>query len=566
MIRLIPAVKELERLEGTLEKRAIFFDPTKLTPRLCKAFQKHFTVAPGGVCLSVTVAKGEGEGYELTVTPDAICVSAESEQAAFFALQTLRQLFTHDEIPCVKIKDRPDFKYRGFYHDVTRGKVPTTKTLKKMIDVMAYYKMNALQLYVEHVFEFKECAALNPKTSYLSAAELHELDAYCYENFIDFQPSLSTFGHMFELLDLEENRHLRVLKDYENDVCRWDDRMHHHTIDPSQEESLALVSSLIDQYEPHFSSKFFNICCDETFDLKNSFPHEVVGKLYIDFVKKIIAHVQGKGKTVMMWADILLQHPEYITELPEDTVFLNWSYRADPPEENVAAFAKLGKGQIVCPGTTSWSRFCERVEREEANIITLADYGYKYGAVGMLNTNWGDWGNPASIDSSLYGLVLGAAKSWAIDTKPCEEFYADVNALLYENPNAMSYLRAMSDAHIEVRWNRVMRTAYNHRNGMEYEIPLSREAVEAAQKLFVELSPVIAAEDWQCGDFKQEFLLSLEGICVLAEMGARLSGYEIERVTNTEDFLTRYRAKWTEKNKESELSRIEDIFRYCDGI
>ena len=77
---------------------------------------------------------------------------------------------------------------------------------------------------------------------------------------------------------------------------------------------------------------------------------------------------------------------------------------------------------------------------------------------------------------------------------------------------------------------------------------------------------VIAAEDWTHGDFKEEMLISLEGICVLAELGAKLSGYKVERLTDTEAFLGRYHEKWLLKNKPSELTRIEDIFRYMESI
>ena len=61
-------------------------------------------------------------------------------------------------------------------------------------------------------------------------------------------------------------------------------------------------------------------------------------------------------------------------------------------------------------------------------------------------------------------------------------------------------------------------------------------------------------------------MLAIEGICVLAELGAKLSGIACKRLSDTEGFLARYRQKWLEKNKESELSRIEDIFRYCDSL
>jgi predicted Zn-dependent protease len=163
-------------------------------------------------------------------------------------------------------------------------------------------------------------------------------------------------------------------------------------------------------------------------------------------------------------------------------------------------------------------------------------------------------------------MVLGAAKSWAIKTTANEAFYADVNALLYKNENAMRYLTAISTAHNDVSWTMVMRAAYLHKNGLPYETPVTADAVAAAQKTYLDIKAALAADEWAHEDFKAEFLLAAEGVCLLAELGAALSGIKTTRLVNTEDFLTRYRAKWVEKNKESELSRMEEIFRYCDTI
>ena len=74
----------------------------------------------------------------------AVKIQAESPAGAFYAIQTLRQILKEETVPCLHIKDRPDFKYRGFYQDVTRGKIPTVATLKKLIDDMAYYKLSFL--------------------------------------------------------------------------------------------------------------------------------------------------------------------------------------------------------------------------------------------------------------------------------------------------------------------------------------------------------------------------------------------------------------------------------------
>lgn len=565
MLKLIPMPKKLVFGDGTLSAAAIFFDRTSYSERLIKALDK-LPFSLQGAPLHMTVGAGKGEGYSLCITPDAIRIEAESEAGAFYAIQTLRQIFFQGAAPCLEIEDRPDFAYRGFYHDVTRGKVPTLATLKGLIDTLAYYKMNALQLYVEHTFDFEETRELVKTTSCLTGEELRELDAYCRENFIDFQPSLSTFGHMFELLELPEHHHLRVLKDFEPSPCRWHDRMKHHTVDPSQEQSFSLVKSLIDQYAPHFTSSYFNICCDETFDLIATLPKETEGKLYIDFVKKIVDHVTKKGKTVMMWADILLKHPEYISEPPEDVYFLNWNYDFAPSEKNIEIFAKLGRKQIVCPGTTTWNRFAEHVKCEEANITLMAEYGHKHGALGLLNTNWGDYGNIASLDTSMYGLVLGAAKSWSVATELDRAWESSVNTLLYQNENGLAHLRAVSDLISLVKWPRIARAGCDRRAGLAADAPITEQEVLDVQQGYSNITAELLEECWSTGDFKDELLLATQGTCLLAELAAGVADLSIERVTDTEDFLCRYREKWLSKNKPSELWHLEEFLRYCDTL
>ena len=65
--------------------------------------------------------------------------------------------------------------------------------------------------------------------------------------------------------------------------------------------------------------------CDETFDLSEGrHKNKDTEKLYVDFVMQLVDYLRAKGKTVMMWADILLKHPNAIQKLPDDIQFLNW--------------------------------------------------------------------------------------------------------------------------------------------------------------------------------------------------------------------------------------------------
>ncbi len=564
MLNLIPKVKKLEIKDGFLNKKAIFFNASNLDERLVTVLE-NFSFDKNGVELIIETKDGSSEDYELFIDEELIKIKSTSSNGAFYAIQTLRQIFAHNEIPCLYIKDEPDFKYRGFYHDVTRGKIPTVATIKSLIDKMAYYKLNSLQLYVEHTYEFKEYSDLKEKFGYLTSDEIKEIDAYCKQNFIDFVPSLSTFGHLYELLNQDKYKHLRVLKECDSPNF-WDLRQMHHTIDPMNEESIEVIKSLIDQYIPNFKSDYFNICCDETFDLKEYAKQGIdEGKLYVDFVKQIIDYIRQKGKTVMMWADILLKHPETIEILPEDMCFLNWDYSPAPNEENVQKFAKMNRKQIVCPGTWSWSRLCENVADEEKNISLMAEYGYKNGAFGLLNTNWGDWANPCSLELAMYGLVLGAEKSWSVKTEINEEFYDRINAVLYKNENGIQYLKELSRLHNHASWNLFCCNYFKYR----YDPDVANEDLYFTdltdiKELCNDLSNKLQSEKWINDEYRQEMIIAVEGICLMVELSEKMVGANDVRTVDTYEWLNKYSKTWLEKNKKSELYRIIEMFTYVE--
>ncbi len=569
-MNLIPEVKKIELKDGYLTKKYIAPYCEEIDYRLKNAIDK-LPCKEDGVKLVINTNGGSCEKYSLKIKEDVIEISSEGLNGAFYAIQTLRQIFKSDKVPYLFIEDQPDFKYRGFYHDITRGKIPKMEVLKKMIDDMAYYKMNSLQLYVEHTFEFEETKELIKKTGYISKEEIKELDQYCYDNFIEFIPSIATFGHMFEILNQDKYKHLQVCKDVKTPNNFWYSRMAHHTIDPLNEESFELVKSLIDQYEPLFKSDKFNICGDETFDLENYGEGVDTGKLYLDFVQKIINYVKGKDKKVMMWADIILKHPEILEFLPDDVYYLNWNYGGEPPEEDVIKIAQMGKKQIVCPGTSTWSRLCEYVAKEEKNICRFVEHAYKHNAEGVLNTNWGDYGNPASMELSMYGFVLGAAMSWRAQTKLDDDFYGSVDHLLYGAKGAMQYLKRLSEAHTALftsTWIGFCSRYFQVRYGEEprIDVVFHAEEIPNVQKECISLINELSTQNWEYDEAREEMILCAEGLCVLAQLGAKLFDAKADELVDPKQWMEKYKAKWLLKNKVSEISKIEEMILYIDAM
>ncbi len=86
------------------------------------------------------------EGYTLDVTPAKISIVGATDTGVFYGIETLRQLIPPGaespvSIPCVSIKDKPAFQYRGMMLDVSRYFFDAN-FIKHYLDVMALHKMN----------------------------------------------------------------------------------------------------------------------------------------------------------------------------------------------------------------------------------------------------------------------------------------------------------------------------------------------------------------------------------------------------------------------------------------
>jgi hypothetical protein len=164
-----------------------------------------------------------------------------------------------------------------------------------------------------------------------------------------------------------------------------------------------------------------NVGCDETFDLgqgrsKAECDQKGADRVYLEFLLKIYADLKARGATMQFWGDIVLQHPELISELPHDVIALNWGYEAGHPFDREAGqFEVAGIPFYVCPGTSSWSSLAGRTDNALANLLNAAEHGRKHGAIGYLNTDWGDNGHWQVLPVSFLGYAAGAAYAWALE-------------------------------------------------------------------------------------------------------------------------------------------------------
>ena len=377
------------------------------------------------------------QGYRLIVNGNGILVTGADPAGLFYGMTTLVQLCAvatrgqEPGIPRVRIVDWPDFPNRGVMLDVSRDKVPTMETLYALVDRLADWKINQLQLYMEHTFAYRGHEVVWQGASPFTGEDIMALDAYCRERFVELVPNQNSFGHMTRWLIHEP---YNALAECPEGCELWPGHPSEpFSLCPTDPGALALLRDLYDQLLPHFSSPIVNVGLDETFDLGKGRSSELceaegTERVYLDFLKKVHALVAERGHTMQFWGDIILHEPQLVPEIPEDAIAMEWGYEADHPfDEHCRHFAEVGLSFYVCPGTSSWNTIGGRTENALGNIESAAVSGKASGAIGVLNTDWGDNGHMQPLPVSYLGFLAGAAVSWNAAVRMEE---VDVPALL----------------------------------------------------------------------------------------------------------------------------------------
>ena len=362
--------------------------------------------------LSTAILRGEGrggdvrlrfdpalsaDGYHITVAPDGALVAGGSDESVLHGAVTLGQWVRRHgaRLPALEVDDRPDFKHRGYYLDCSRGRVPTLETLKRYADLLCRFKINEWQLYVEHTYLFRDLSEAWRDETPLTAREIMELDRYCRDRHIELVPSLSSFGHMYRILSTKTCRDLCELEGSEKIPFSYTYAGEHHTLNVSNPRAMDFIKGLITEYMALFTSRKFNICCDETFDLgkgrSRALAEQKGGQaLYMAHVTELMRFLLDKGITPMFWGDIMWRHPETYNQIPKGVICLNWGYLPDQREDEIRALAQMGATQYACPGVCTWNRWLPLLKSSFSNNRRMCAHGRKYGAIGLLNTDWGD--------------------------------------------------------------------------------------------------------------------------------------------------------------------------------
>jgi hexosaminidase len=366
------------------------------------------------------------ESYRLSIDDTGITLLGADEAGLFYGVCTLNQLIRLQAsdvarrsltLPGLRITDWPDFANRGVMLDVSRDKVPTMETLYALVDLLASWKINQMQLYMEHIFAYRGHEVVWQNASPFTGEEILALDAYCRSRHVELVPNQNSFGHMERWLTHEPYNQLAECPEGTDHYLFYGIQAP-HDLCPTDPGSPALLTDLYDQLLPHFSSCQFHVGLDQSCELGLGRSADVcaekgIGRVYLDFLKQVYTLATQRGRTIQFWADIMLAYPELIGELPKDVIAMEWGYEADHPfDEHCRSFAAAGRSFYVCPGTGTFNTFAGRTENALINLSNAAVAGQATGAIGYLNTSWGDNGHMEPLLVSFLGFLAGAGFSW----------------------------------------------------------------------------------------------------------------------------------------------------------
>lgn len=530
------------------------------------------------------------QSYVLDIDPDGITLVGE-ESGLWYGMQTLRQILEQEGavIPAMHIEDAPDILNRGYYFDCARGRVPKMEWLKGLADRMAYYKLNQLQLYIEHSYLFRDMTELWRDDTPMTAEEIMELDHYCAQRGIELVPSLSSFGHLYKLLSTREYAHLCELEDSDRQPFSVRGRMHHHTINTADPEGIALIKRMIGEYMELFTSRQFNICADETFDLgrgrSKSFVEEKGrDQVYIGYVRELAEFLLENGRRPMFWGDIMWEFPEMIKELPEEIICLNWGYLWNQREEETKRMYEAGGTQYCCPGCCAWNQFTALNWYAYNNIMRLCGYAMKYGAIGVLNTDWGDFLHINHPDFTRVGMIYGAAFSWNTNIPSYEEINRQISRVEYhDSTENLLAIVAKIQENSAFEWGNACRYremklgieefVVNHREEIQNALPMMEQVDEKNVRLdeiIKELYGQIKYLDSAGRELVWPYIVGTEGTKLFNELGKVVTasdfGLAFDDMPDTwalakqlEIWLYHYKKIYRSVSRESELRRIEEL-------
>lgn len=295
------------------------------------------------------------EGYKLEIEKRIVKLIAKDPEGIFRGIQTIRQLLPPKieadsiqkgpwQIPTGVITDYPVYSYRGAMIDVSRHFFGPD-VIKRVIDQIAYYKMNILHLHLSddqgwriEIKSWPNLAAHGGSTQvggakggYYTQEEYSDLVKYAQDHYITIVPEIDMPGHTNAALAsyAELNSNGKASELYTGT------RVGFSTLDAGKELTYRFVDDVIRELSALTPGPYFHIGGDES--------HATKKEDYVLFINKVQDLVEKHGKTVVGWDEIAT------TTLKPGSVAHFWA-----SEENALKAVAQGARLIMSPAKKAY--------------------------------------------------------------------------------------------------------------------------------------------------------------------------------------------------------------------
>ena len=262
--------------------------------------------------------KLEAEEFNI-ITGQKILISGGSYKAISLAMTSLLHLIEkkddHTLLPMVKIRDYPDATFRGLLIDLAR-QWHSIETLKKLVDMSAFYKLNYMQLHLtddqSFTFPSKAYPKLATKDRHYSKEELVDLVNYAELRGITLIPEIDIPGHSRKFIETYPEIFSPKLKDWGKNM--WGGDAINNVINIGSEKVYSALDVILDEVVEIFdTSPYIHIGADEaTIDnlkgdplaeamMKKENLEGNVHELYRHFIVRMNDMVKSKNKTMCIW-------------------------------------------------------------------------------------------------------------------------------------------------------------------------------------------------------------------------------------------------------------------------
>lgn len=372
---------------------------------------------------NVVYTKKEGideQGYKLNINENGVELFYSCEQGAFYGTQTLCQLINMKSVPFVEIKDAPLNKNRVFHLDISRGKLPTMKHFKEIIDYAAMGRYSIFSLYYDRIIiQFPKLEGLWEEDSY-TMEEMWQIKKWINDKFMKMNIQIRSFGHLGNYLCHDRFKHLSNSLDENNPGG---------DLNPLDPRSVEFVDMLLEDVMPFNDCEYQVIGTDEIQSLrtgksKSEVERRGLNAVFMEFVGKTTALVRDKyHKIPLISGDMFFNKTftdkeirENLKAYPKGTITSCWGYESEYERYDFDRFNRLlneaGIKYENCSGTGLWAQYVPRTYNQTLQAEVVCRMGYENGAYSVAQSLWGDRGNSQFFVMELGGIFTFGAAAW----------------------------------------------------------------------------------------------------------------------------------------------------------